>query len=122
MAKILFVDDDQEIRDLVTLRLEIAGHDIAIAENAKIGLEKALAGSHDLILMDMHMPVMDGHETVRILRNRGYTGLIVALTASVMTSETSAAIASGCNDVIVKPITEEFEQQVAKFIEDHTGP
>ena len=122
MAKILFVDDDQDICDLITLRLGIAGHDTTIAENGKIGLEKALAETYDLILMDMHMPVMEGHETVRTLRNRGYTGLIVALTASVMTSETSAAIASGCDCVLVNPISSDFEAQMAKFIEGHTGP
>ncbi|PCJ23359.1 MAG: two-component system response regulator [SAR86 cluster bacterium] len=119
MAKILFIDDDQAIRDLVTLRLQIAGHDVTLAENGKIGVEAALLGSYDLILMDMHMPIMSGHEAVKILRDSSYTGLIVALTASVMISETNEAIAAGCDDIIVKPMTEEFEEQVATLIQNH---
>ncbi|MBL4571724.1 MAG: response regulator [Gammaproteobacteria bacterium] len=119
MAKILFIDDDQAIRELITLRLQIAGHEIDVAENGKTGSEIALSGSYDIVLMDMHMPVMGGHEAATLLRNHGYTGLIVALTASVMISETSRAITSGCNDILVKPISEKFEEQVAALIESH---
>lgn len=119
MAKILLVEDDVNVSELVTLRLEIAGHEVVTAENGKIGVEKVRQASHDIILMDMHMPVMGGHEAVRILRDSGYAGLIVALTASAMTSAMNEAIRSGCDGVIIKPITEKFEDQVNKFIEDH---
>jgi len=119
MAKILLVEDDVNVSELVALRLEIAGHEVVTAVNGKIGVEKAPQASHDIILMDMHMPVMGGHEAVRILRNSGYTGLIVALTASAMSSAMNEALRSGCDGVIIKPITEKFEEQVNKFIEDH---
>ena len=119
MAKILLVEDDVNVSELVTLRLEIAGHEVVTAENGKIGVEKVRQDSHDIILMDMHMPVMGGNEAVRILRDSGYTGLVVALTASAMTSAMNEAIRSGCDGVIIKPITEKFEDQVIKFIEDH---
>lgn len=116
MGKILLVDDDESIRELVILRLEIAGHDMDFAENGKIGLEKALASNYDLILMDMHMPVMDGHEAVRQLRKFDYKGKIVGLTASAMITDTNKAIKSGCDDVICKPITEEFEDQIESYL------
>lgn len=118
MATVLLVDDNENIRELVKLRLEIAGHDVTIAENGKIGLEKALQNTPDLVLLDMHMPVMSGHEAVQALRDSGYTGLVVALTASAMVSETNKARDSGCNGVIVKPISEDFEDEISTYLEN----
>lgn len=116
MGHILLVDDDDDIRELVILRLEIAGHDVDSATNGKIGLEKALKTNYDLILMDMHMPIMDGHEAIRQLRKFDYKGKIIALTASAMVTEINKAIISGCDDVICKPITEQFEDQIATYL------
>jgi CheY-like chemotaxis protein len=116
MATILLVEDDEDIRDLVILRLETAGLDVEFAENGQIGLDMALAKKYDLILMDMHMPILDGHDAIKQLRKFGYEGKIVGLTASAMVNETHRALLSGCNDVIIKPITEEFEDQVKSYI------
>jgi len=116
MAKILLVDDDEDIRELVILRLEIAGHEMSSAENGQIGVELALNKDYDLILMDMHMPVMDGHSAVKKLRQDGYIKPIVGLTASAMVHETNQALFSGCDGVICKPITEEFEDQINDYI------
>lgn len=116
MAKILLVEDDKDIQELVCLRLEIAGHDVVVADNGKIGYEKALQNPHDLILMDMHMPVMNGHETVKALRENDYSGLIIALTASALTNETNAALNVGCDAVIIKPISEKFEDQILELL------
>ncbi|MCW8890019.1 MAG: response regulator, partial [Sedimenticola sp.] len=84
MARILLVEDDVMISRMLSLRLQMKGHQVELAENGKVGMEKALATPYDIILMDMHMPVMDGHEATKALRDAGYTGLIVAVTASVM--------------------------------------
>lgn len=116
MATILLVDDNEDIRDLVILRLEIAGFDVESAENGQVGLDMALAKNYDLILMDMHMPVLDGHDAIRQLRKFGYEGKIVGLTASAMVNETHRALLSGCDDVIIKPITEDFEVQIQSYI------
>ena len=118
MASILLVEDEVLIRDLVTLRLEIAGHQISTAENGQIGYEKALELQPDLVLMDMHMPVMSGHEAVITLREKGYSGLVVALTASALTTETNQALTSGCDYFMTKPIPEDFEDKVAEMIEN----
>lgn len=117
MATILLVEDDKDIRDLVKLRLELADHEVSIAENGEIGVEKALQDTPDIVIMDMYMPVLDGHAATRALREQGYTGLIVALTASAMVADTNRAISSGCDAVIIKPISEDFEDQVAKHFE-----
>lgn len=116
MGKILLVDDDEDIRELVILRLEIAEHDIDFAVNGKVGFDMAMKNKYDLILMDMHMPVMDGHDAIQQLRRFGYKRKIIGLTASAMVNEKQKALSSGCDDVIVKPITEEFENQIAQYI------
>lgn len=122
MATILLVEDDTMIQDVVVLRLELAGHEVLTAENGKTGVEKTLEIQPDMVLMDMHMPIMSGHEAVALLRESDYTGLIVALTASAMVAETNKAMNAGCDSVIIKPISEEFESQVAKFLEDFKTP
>ena len=118
MASILIVEDDVNIRKMLTLRLKLKGHHIDSAENGQIGFDKALAGHFDIILMDMHMPVMDGREATQRLRNENYQGLIIAVTASVMSSETDSALAAGCNDFIAKPIGADFEDRVVNILQN----
>ncbi len=116
MANILLVEDDSMIRRMLSLRLGMQDHVIETAENGRIGMEKALAGVYDLVLMDMHMPEMDGHEAVRRLREQGYRGKIVAVTASAMSQDSQKAIAAGCDHFISKPVGEDFEQLVADIL------
>ncbi|MBL7058654.1 response regulator [Patescibacteria group bacterium] len=117
MAIILLVEDQADIREMLTLRLMIEGHEIHEAENGKVGVEMALKLKPDLILTDMHMPVMNGHEEVAILREKGYIGLICAVTASAMVTDSNRALTAGCDYCITKPIGEDFEARVAKILE-----
>ena len=116
MASILLVEDDEYISRMISLRLSLRGHETEIAVNGQEGMDKALGGSYDLVLMDMHMPVMDGHMATMQLREQGYKGLIVAVTASVMGAETDKAIQAGCDDYISKPIAEDFEDRIDKLL------
>ena len=59
MSSILLVEDDEMIRRMLVMRLTMLGHEIDEATNGKEGVEKALSGNFDLIVMDMHMPIMD---------------------------------------------------------------
>lgn len=114
--KILMVDDNDDIRKMLKRKFKKTGWEILEAVNGKEGVDMAFEHTPDLVLMDMHMPVMDGHEATATLRERGYPGTIVALTASVMRSDTDNAINHGCDHFIAKPITKDFLNQIKDIL------
>lgn len=116
MADILVVDDNNDIASMVSLRLTIAGHTVHSAGDGNAGVEAALSLLPDLVLMDMQMPVMSGSEAVKQLRDKGYSGTIVSLSASAMSHETQEAIQSGCDDSITKPIGIDFEKRILELL------
>ena len=116
MAKILLAEDDEMISRMISLRLKLRGHAVSVAGTGVEAVEKALGGGYDLVLMDMHMPLMDGHEATRRLREAGYLGPIVAVTASAMSRDSQQAIESGCDGFIPKPLGDDFENLVAGYL------
>ena len=111
-GRILFTEDVEEVRTLVGLYLERTGLDVDSAENGRIALEMASASRaegrpYDLILMDIQMPELDGHEVTRRLRRDGWEGPILALTACAMTGDRERCLEAGCDDYIPKPMTDE---------------
>ena len=116
MSDILIVDDDRKIIRMLTRRLKKAGYHIHAAENGQIGVDRAIELTPNLVLMDMHMPVMNGYEATRTLRQQGYTGLIVAITASAMADDTQKSIQAGCDYFISKPIDTEFEGRIKELL------
>lgn len=122
MALILIIEDDKGITKMLVRRLKRKGHIIETAENGKEGVEKALLSKPDLILLDMHMPVMDGYTAAKTLRQQGYTGLISALTASAMVEETNKSLDAGCDTFISKPIGLDFERKIADFLSGNVLP
>ena len=119
--KILMVDDNEDIRKMLKRKFRKTGWDIMEAVNGREGVDMALEHRPDLVLMDMHMPVMDGHEAAKRLRAEGFSGTIVALTASVMRSDTEKAIEYGCDHFIAKPITKKFVNQIKEILEPKAG-
>lgn len=105
--RILLVEDN-EVNILVARTfLERWGAEIDVAMNGEEALNKVDVNRHRLILMDMHMPVMDGYEATRILRERGVRIPIIALTASLPreVDERAEESDSGIDDIVVKPFT-----------------
>ena len=107
MRKILVVDDNRDNQDILTFRLELmGGFEILVASNGKEALEVASRARPDLILMDLRMPVMDGYEATRALRQTewGRNLPIIALTAGFTEEHREKALRAGCSDFIAKPI------------------
>lgn len=102
--KVLLVEDSRDNQVLIKLYLEMIGAKTEIAENGEEGVSQALKRSFDLILMDIQMPQVDGHEATRRLRRSGFKGPIVALTAHAMKEEKRRCIESGFSDFLSKPI------------------
>jgi CheY-like chemotaxis protein len=67
-----------------------------------------------MILMDLHMPVMDGHDATKKLREKGITSPIIALTANSMKNEQNKCIESGMNDFMLKPISLDVVKSILK--------
>lgn len=112
---ILVVDDAPDNRILIEKMLTKRKAKVEQASNGAEGMEKALAGKFDLILMDVQMPVMDGYTAVAQLRQKGYAGPIVAITAHAMTGERGKCLAAGYSEYLTKPIqTAEFFKILAQ--------
>jgi CheY-like chemotaxis protein len=95
---------------MISTLLRKAGAIVDAVENGQQAIEKALQAvkdrqPYDLILMDMVMPEKDGFTATRQLREAGYTGRIVALTANHGASARQECLAAGCDDFATKPIT-----------------
>ena len=106
MAKILLVEDHEEIWDFLSRRLQRRGHEVVLAHDGEEGVNKARASRPDVILLDMNLPVMDGWTAARALKgDPGTAGIpVIALTAHAMSGDRDKAIQAGCNDYHPKPV------------------
>ena len=116
-ARVLVVDDGPENRELLSLVLAENGLWVEEAENGQVALDKLASGSWDLVLMDMQMPVLDGHAATRELRRRGLQVPVVALTAHAMKGFEEEVLAAGCTAYLTKPVDiDALLQQVAQLL------
>ncbi len=106
--RILLVDDEPMIREMITMMLVRRGMQVEAAENGSDALRKWEAGTFDLILMDLQMPDIDGMEATRSIREKEREGAkrtcIIGLTAHVRREIKEECLASGMDRVLVKPI------------------
>ena len=107
MARILVVEDNITNLALASVLLAKAGHDVIQAEDAKIGLEKSLCESPDLILMDVQLPGMSGLEATAQLKANPKTKTIpiIAVTAQAMNGDEARCRAVGCDGYLAKPLS-----------------
>ncbi len=101
---VLVAEDIPTNRKLLAMLLENMGFAVAIAEDGQQAVDKALAESFDMILMDMQMPNLNGYEATKILRKKGIKAPIIAVTAHAMRGDDRKCIQSGCDDYLSKPI------------------
>ncbi|MEK9629327.1 MAG: response regulator [Nitrospinota bacterium] len=105
-AKVLLVDDNEINQEVGNEILEQAGFYVTIANNGKEAVEKVVQSEFDCVLMDIQMPVMDGYEASRAIRedSRYATLPIIAMTANAMQGDREKCIDAGMNDHVAKPI------------------
>ncbi len=105
--RVILIEDNPTNQKVATKMLERNGLVVDCAENGEIGLHMVKNYQYDLILMDLQMPVMDGYETTRGIKelDADRAGIpIIALTAAAMVGEREKCLAAGMNDYISKPV------------------
>ena len=104
--KILVVEDNEDNREIFVFRLQQLDFEVLVASNGKEALEIASRSKPDLIFMDLRMPVMDGWEATRALRQTewGRDLPVIAVTAHAMKEEREKALNAGCDEFILKPV------------------
>lgn len=115
MAKILVVEDDEMLMDLMQQTLELSDHAVSGARNGIEALERAAADKPDVVLMDIGMPLMDGYEATRRLKADPNTRRIpiIALTAHASPADRKQAIEAGADEYEPKPV--DFERLQGKI-------
>ena len=101
---VLVADDAEENRILLTVLLEERGLDVTTVENGQLAVDALNAGSFDLVLSDLQMPVLDGYGLVSAARSSGHTLPIVALTADAMKGMREKVVSAGFSDYLTKPV------------------
>ena len=114
MTKVLYVEDNDDNVYMLKMRLELLGDfEVVAAPDGEKGCAMALSERPDVILMDLEMPVVDGWEATRRLKEDPQTRdiPIIALSAHALAGEREKALGAGCDEFDTKPI--EFERLVA---------
>jgi PAS domain S-box-containing protein len=106
MPKILLVEDNDINRDMLSRRLERKGYQVIVAVNGEESVTKTVSDRPDIVLMDLHLPVLDGWAATRQIKANPQTQNIpvIALTADANAGEREKALAAGCDDYETKPI------------------
>ena len=106
MPKILLVEDNEMNRDMLSRRLERKGYSVVTAHDGEQGHSLACSEMPDLILMDISLPLRDGWEVTRLLKNNESTQHIpiIALTAHAWVTDRQKAFEAGCDDYDTKPV------------------
>jgi pilus assembly protein CpaE len=123
VARIYVIDDDEQLLRMVGLMLERGGHTITLINDPIRGLEQVKADKPDLLVLDVMMPNLSGHEITRQLRStKGLENLpILILTARSQEVDKMTALKSGASDYLSKPVTsQELIEQVDALLSSKT--
>jgi len=107
MAKLLIIEDEADIRELISFNLEMSGYEVDKARDGEEGLALARTGGYDLILLDLMLPGMDGMKVCSLIRKDPETKgtPIIMLTARSEDEDIVAGLESGADDYITKPFS-----------------
>lgn len=111
--KILVVEDERRVADFIARGLAAEGHGVTLAGDGEAGLAAARAGSFDVLIVDVMMPVLSGRAMVAALRHAGNHVPVIMLTALDEIEERVAALREGADDYLCKPFA--FDELLARI-------
>ncbi|HYH34491.1 MAG TPA: response regulator transcription factor [Nocardioides sp.] len=103
MARILIVEDEVRIASFLAKGLRAEGHSTTVADNGVDGLDHALSGDFDLMVLDIGLPRLDGFDVLDQLRSQGSRMPVIVLTARDSVTDTVSALEGGADDYMAKP-------------------
>ncbi len=103
MARVLLVEDNEDLAYGLQNNLEIEGYDVRVAENGETGLEQAAEWDPDLIILDLMLPGLDGYRVLQHLRKSGFMTPVLILTARGEESDKVLGFRLGADDYVTKP-------------------
>lgn len=109
--KILVIDDEPDVRHLIEHFLTEKGFEVRIAENGRLGLAVLDTFTPDVVLLDMHMPELDGVETLKRLADRAPALPVIMVTVNDDVETTSRLLQLGAADYVPKPFNLEYLEQ-----------
>ena len=119
-GEVLLAEDNEMIQKLLKTYLAKMGVHVTVAENGVVAVNLAQQHNYDLIFMDMQMPVMSGIDAVKVLRENGYQGPIIMLTANATLADRNLSKGAGCDDFLTKPVNrQQLYETTQKFLEQH---
>lgn len=122
MARILVIDDDPDIRNLLSTYLQGHGHHVVCAEDGAHGIGMVVQHRPDVVILDVDMPVLDGHSTIRVLKGDPKMAdiPIIVLTALNSDSTRETMRRAGCAGFLAKPLDlDQLEHMVKHTLEAH---
>ncbi len=117
-TRVLFAEDDLSIVRLVTLHLSKLNTELTHVVDGQAAVDQARENIFDVILMDMEMPVLDGFEATRELREKGYVGKIIASTALTAPADRERCLQAGCDGYLSKPYSREDLSALLKSLQE----
>ena len=111
--KILLVEDEEKLARMVELELRYEGYQVHKSFDGRSGLERALSGEYDLVLLDIMLPQLSGMEVLRRLRKEGVQLPVIMLTARDSVVDKVSGLDSGADDYITKPFA--IEELLARI-------
>lgn len=101
--RILLIEDHEDIADAISFKLQREGHTVVLAENGRDGIEDALSGPFDVIVLDINLPLADGFSVLSTIRGRGVAAPVLIVTARNQVADKVSLLDLGADDYIVKP-------------------
>jgi two-component system OmpR family response regulator len=111
--RLLLIEDDTEASDYLARALGESGYEVEVAADGRVGRERALAGTHDLIIADRNLPHVDGLTIVQNLRTAGSSVPVLVLSALGSVDDRIEGLRAGGDDYLIKPFA--FEELLARI-------